>query len=160
MCGKHPPPVANKFTCRSRRGKRIRFVSTVDPVNALEAEKAQGKIGRLAMSLARLDMLILDELGYLPFSQAGGALLFHLLSKLYEHTRVLITTNLTFAEWANVFGDAKMTTVRLDRSTHHGHIVGIGNESYRFRHSCAQAKSRISAREQSRRKETSPTHPA
>lgn len=109
-----------------RRGKRIRFVSTVDPVNALEAENAQGKIGRLAMSFARLDMLILDELGYLPFSQAGAALLFHLLS----------------------------------RSTHHGHIVGTGNESYRFRHSCAQAKSRISAREQSRRKETSPTHPA
>ena len=129
-----------------RHGKRVRFVSTVDLVNALEAEKAQGKAGRLAMSLARLDILILDELGYLPFSQAGGALLFHLLSKLYEHTSVLITTNLTFAEWANVFGDAKMTTALLDRLTHHCHIVETGNESYRFRHSSAQAKSRISAR--------------
>jgi DNA replication protein DnaC len=123
-----------------RLGKRVRFASAASLVTQLEEAQQQHRLDRLLTQLDRLDLLIIDELGYLSFSRAGAELLFQVFAERYERRSVLVTSNLAFSEWGSVFQGDRMTAALLDRLTHRCEIFEMNGESYRFRESMKTKK--------------------
>jgi DNA replication protein DnaC len=122
-------------TAACRQGKRVRFFTAAGLVTRLEEAQKQYQLERLLGQLDRVDLLICDELGYLSFSRAGAELLFQVFAERYERRSVLVTSNLAFSEWAQVFPGERMIAALLDRLTHRCHIFEMNGESYRFRES-------------------------
>ena len=117
----------------TRRRYRVAFTRAADLVRALLEARDDRVLGRLHARFQRVDLLILDELGFVPFDKAGGELLFNLLSERYEKRSTVITTNLAFGEWVQVFGSEKLTTALLDRLGHHAHVITTRGDSFRTR---------------------------
>jgi DNA replication protein DnaC len=116
-----------------REGRRVRFWTAAGLVNELIQAQDEHRLHRFIASALKLDLVVLDELGFIPFSQNGAQALFTFCSELYERLALIITTNLKFADWVQVFGDERLTAALLDRLTHHAHIIELLGESYRFR---------------------------
>lgn len=117
----------------ARRRYRVAFTRAADLVRSLLEARDERTLSRLHQRYQQVALLIVDELGFVPFDRAGGELLFNLLSDRYERHSTLVTTNLSFGEWVQVFGDEKLTTALLDRLGHHAHILTTQGESYRMR---------------------------
>lgn len=130
-----------------RAGKRVRFFTAATLVNQLEEAQKQYRLERLLSALEKVDLLIVDELGYLSFSRSGAELLFQVFADRYERRSILITSNLPFGEWGQVFQGERMTAALLDRFTHRCHIFEMNGESYRFRESSKQAKEKKATKE-------------
>jgi DNA replication protein DnaC len=129
-----------------RLGKKVRFATAAGLVTQLEEAQQQHRLDRLLTALDRLDLLIVDELGYLSFSRAGAELLFQVFADRYERRSLLITSNLPFGEWGQVFQGERMTAALLDRLTHKCHIFEMNGESYRFRESMKAKKDKDAKR--------------
>ncbi len=123
-----------------RQGRRVRFFTAAALVNRLEAAQKQYQLERFLQQLERTDVLICDELGYLSFSRAGAELLFQVFAERYERKSLLLTSNLPFGDWVQVFQGERMTAALLDRLTHRCHILEMNGESYRFRESMKAKK--------------------
>lgn len=123
-----------------KQGKRVRFYTAASLVNDLLSAQKDLRLSKFTAQMNKLDLLVLDELGFIPFSKDSAQLLFQLCSDLYERVSIIVTTNLRFADWTQIFGDERMTAALLDRLTHKAHILEFVGESYRFRQRLRQAE--------------------
>jgi DNA replication protein DnaC len=123
-----------------QNGYKVKFITASALVEELLMDKEEHRLGAMEKKWLKYDVIIIDELGYVPFSKAGAELLFQFFSSRYERASVILTTNLEFTEWTSIFGDEKMTAALLDRLTHRCHIHLLNGESYRFRQSMQQRK--------------------
>jgi DNA replication protein DnaC len=121
-----------------QNGYKTKFITAAELVEELLMANEEHKLGSLEKKWLKFDVIIVDELGYVPFSKIGAELLFQFFSSRYERASVIITTNLEFTEWTSLFGDEKMTAALLDRLTHRSHILLLNGPSYRFRQSMKQ----------------------
>jgi len=116
-----------------RQGRRVRFWTAAGLVNELLQAQDEHRLHRFIAAALKMDLILLDELGFIPFSPSGAQVLFTFCSELYERLALILTTNLKFADWIQVFGDERLTAALLDRLTHHAHIIELVGESFRFR---------------------------
>lgn len=116
-----------------RQGRRVRFWTAAGLVNELLQAQDEHRLHRFIAAALKMDLILLDELGFIPFSPSGAQVLFTFCSELYERLALILTTNLKFADWIQVFGDERLTAALLDRLTHHAHILELVGESFRFR---------------------------
>jgi DNA replication protein DnaC len=126
----------------TRRRFRVLFTRAADLVQSLLEARDERRLTALQQRYQKVALLIVDELGFVPFERAGGELLFNLLAQRYERRSTIITSNLAFSEWVKVFADEKLTTALLDRLTHHAHILATRGDSYRANKRKADADSR------------------
>jgi len=118
----------------------MKFYTAASLVNALLEANEKGMLGRIIKQIEKLDLLIIDELGYIPLHKQGAELLFQVISMCYENKNIIITTNLQFAEWNNVFGDPILTEAVIDRLIHHSHLLLFNGDSHRFKESLLQSQ--------------------
>ena len=131
------------------QGRKVRFHTATDLVTQLVECREERRLQRLQKQLQRLDLLVIDELGYVPFSKAGAELLFDVISQAYEHHSLMVSTNLAFEEWTEIFGSERLTGALLDRLTHRCHILEANGESYRLRQAKKRSKQETSSQRNS-----------
>ena len=121
-----------------QQGRKVRFFTAAGLINQLTEAQASLRLSYLERSLAQMDLLIIDEIGYVPFSEKGAQLFFQVVAQSYERQSLIMTTNLDFSQWPQVFGSEQLTGALLDRLTHHAHILTMNGESFRFRESMSK----------------------